>query len=102
MRTQQNIKAIIRDRKGRILSIGQNSYVKTHPLQAKFAKEHGEPKKIFLHAEIHAIVRCKNLDKAHSITVIRTDANGKYLLAKPCKICQDAIRSSGIKEIFHT
>jgi hypothetical protein len=33
MTKRQAITAIITDKKGRVLSIGQNSYSKTHPLQ---------------------------------------------------------------------
>lgn len=60
---KQQITAIIYDRKGEVLSIGQNSYVKTHPLQAKHAEKVGLPYKQFLHAEIHAITRCKHFTK---------------------------------------
>ena len=63
--------AILYDKRGRVLSIGKNSYVKTHPLQARYATQVGEPSKVFLHAEVDAIVKCKNLDKAHKIVVFR-------------------------------
>lgn len=102
MKTRQAITATIFDRRGRVLSIGQNSYVKTHPIQAKYAKQVGEDKKIFLHAEIHAIVKCKNLKKAHKIFVSRWDPQGNPQLAKPCPVCLSAIRASGIKIIEHT
>ena len=52
---------MIYDRKGNVLSIGQNSYIKSHPLQAEHAKLTGNEDKIFLHAEIHAIVKLKTL-----------------------------------------
>lgn len=102
MKTRQNLTAIITDRKGNVLSIGKNSYVKTHPLQARHAAMMGVPDKIHLHAEIHAIALCKNLDKAYKISVFRYGRNGKPLLAKPCSICQSAIRSTGIKIVEHT
>ena len=96
---QQNITAIIYDRRGRVLSVGKNSYVKTHTLQAKHAKKVGMPYKQYLHAEIHAITKCKDLEKAHRIVVTRFGNNGKTLLAKPCPICQSAIDSVGIQII---
>lgn len=96
------ITAIIRDRRGRILSIGQNSYVKTHPLQAEHARKAGQPLRQFLHAEIHAIVRCRDLTRAHSIFVSRWDAKGEPVLAKPCAICQSAIEAAGIKFVEYT
>ena len=96
------ITAIIRDRRGKILSVGQNSYVKTHPLQAKHALKTGQPFRQFLHAEIHAIVRCRDLTRAHSIFVSRWDAKGNPVLAKPCVICQSAIEAAGIKIVEYT
>lgn len=99
---KQNITAIVYDRKGRILSMGKNSYVKTHPLQARFAKEAGLENKIFLHAEVDALVKLKDWDKAHKIVVMRFNKHGKPLLAKPCPVCQRAIKSAGIAHIEHT
>jgi tRNA(Arg) A34 adenosine deaminase TadA len=60
------------------------------------------PYKTVLHAEVHAIVRCKDLSKAHKITVYRYSVAGEPLLAKPCKICQSAIEAAGIKHIAFT
>ena len=56
------VTAIIYDRKGNVLSMGNNSYIKTHPMQAKYANQVNEPHKVFLHAEIHAIIKCKDID----------------------------------------
>lgn len=102
MNQKQDITAIIYDRRGRVLSVGKNSYEKTHPLQAMYAAKCGNPHKIYLHAEIDAIVRCKDLKKAHRIEVIRVAKNGDLVIAKPCSICQSAIEASGIKVISHT
>lgn len=99
---KQNITAIIFDRKGKVLSIGQNSYVKTHTLQAHHAKKVGLPDKQFLHAEVHAITRCKDLSKAHKIFVARYGKKGQPLLAKPCPVCQSALEQAGIKVIEWT
>lgn len=98
----QDITAIIYDKRGNVLSIGKNSYVKTHPYQAKLARELGEHHKIFLHAEIDAILKCQNINKAHKISIFRVNRLGKYGLAKPCKICQSAIDKTKIKIIEHT
>lgn len=99
---RQNLTAIIYDKRGRVLSIGQNSYIKTHPMQAKHALKAGLPDKQFLHAEVHAIIRCLDLSKAHRIFVSRFDSNGNPVLAKPCPVCMSAIKAAGIKEIVHT
>lgn len=84
------------------MSIGKNSYVKTHPLQAKLAARAGDPKAVFLHAEIDAIVRCKDINKAHTIEVLRIGKDGKLLPAKPCKICAPGIAAVGIKYVKHS
>jgi len=103
MATKQNLTAIIYDRKGRILSIGKNSYVKTHPMMAKMAYEVGENhNRVFLHAEIDAIVKCRQLDKAYRIEIFRYNKQGKPQLAAPCPICQGAIKKTTIKEIVFT
>lgn len=102
MCTKQDITAIIYDRKGRVLSVGKNSYVKTHTLQAKHANKVGLPDKQFLHAEVHAISKCRDLDKAYKISVYRYGKKGQPLLAKPCLICQSAIESVGIEFVEWT
>lgn len=102
MTKKYEITAIIYDRRGNVLSIGKNSYVKTHPLQARYASQVGEPNKVFLHAEIDAIVKCKQLDRAHKIVVLRYLESGIPAMAKPCKICRQAIRKTPIQYIEHT
>jgi tRNA(Arg) A34 adenosine deaminase TadA len=96
------ITAIIYDKRGRVLSIGKNSYVKTHPLQTKHANRVGLPEKCFLHAEIHAIALCRDLKRAHRILVTRFSAKGKPVNAKPCPVCQSAISATPIKIVEHT
>jgi len=102
MSQKQNITAILYDKKGKILSIGKNSYIKTHPLQAKSAQAVGEDYKIFLHAEIDALVKAKNWDKAHKLVITRFTKDGVPVMAKPCKVCQHAINLAGIKYVEHT
>lgn len=92
--------AIIVDKKGKILSIGTNSYHKTHPTQAYYASKSDNANRIFLHAEIDAIVKCKG--KADAIYIARLGNSGKPRLAKPCDICRRAIRDLGIEKIVHT
>jgi deoxycytidylate deaminase len=97
-----NITAIIYDKKGNILSIGKNSYKKTHPLQARYADKVGEPYKIYLHAEVDAITKCKDLDKAYKMVITRYDSNNNLGNACPCNICKHAISLTPIKIIEHT
>lgn len=98
----QNVTAMIYDRRGKILSIGKNNYLKTHPMQARHAHKTGHPEKMFLHAEIHAITRCRNLDRAYKIFITRFNKQGEPVLAKPCPVCMSAIQESGIKHVSHT
>lgn len=95
------ITAIILDKKGRPLSIGKNSYTKTHPIMARESAKHGEPYKVFLHAEIDAIVRCRDMSKATRIVVMRFDANGLPVNAKPCPICMGLLSTYNLR-IEHT
>ena len=101
-RQTQSITAVIYDKKGRVLSVGKNSYVKTHPKQARHAYKVGLPDKIFLHAEMDAIIRCRDLSVAHKILVTRVTRNGKYGNAKPCPVCQSAIKEAGIGQVEWT
>jgi deoxycytidylate deaminase len=99
---RHSVTAIIYNKKGRVISIGQNSYLKTHPLQAIHAHKVGESHKIYLHAEVSAIAKCRDIQKAHRILVMRYNKQGEPVMAKPCKICLSAIHSTPIKIIEHT
>lgn len=98
---RQHLTAIVYDKRGNVLSSAQNSYVKTHPLQAWAAKRVGTPERIFLHAEVAALLKC-DWTKAHSIFVSRYGKDGKPALAKPCKACMEVIKQTSIKHINHT
>ena len=100
--TRHNVTAILYDKRGRVLSIGKNSYLRTHPYQARCAAKVGLPEKQWIHAEIDAIIRCRNLKDAHRIFVSRISKAGDYGLAKPCPICEQAIKEAGIKHVEWT
>ena len=102
MSKQFSVTAIIYDKRGKVLSVGKNSYVKTHPLQAEHARRAGEPYKVYLHAEVSAIAKCKSLDKAYRISIFRFLEDGSPANARPCPICCSAIKATGIKKIEHT
>jgi deoxycytidylate deaminase len=102
-RKQVDVRATIYDKKGRVLSVGENNYSKTHPLQAKYAKLAGLDEKIFLHAELSAIIKLKDPRKAFRITIERYSKNGNPMVAKPCPICEKAIKKeTRIQVIEHT
>ena len=94
--------AVIYDKRGRVLSVGKNNYTKTHPVQAKHAERAGEPYKVYLHAEIDAIIKCPDLKRAHKLVVFRYSESGSPAEARPCKTCMGAIRLAGIQHIEHT
>lgn len=102
MSTKQNVTAIITDKRGRVLSIGKNSYTKSHTQMAIHGNAVGRPEKHFLHAEVAAIIRCRDLSKAYKIFISRILKDGEFGLAKPCPICERAIRLAGIKIVEHT
>lgn len=97
---RQQITALAYNKKGRLVSVGRNSYTQTHPLQARYAEKAGKPNAIYLHAEIAALVRAR--EPVHKLVVVRYGANGRPLLAKPCKACQLAINDYGVKYVEHT
>lgn len=89
------------DKRGRQISIGMNSYRKTSPVQAHFACLVGLPEKQYIHAEVQALLRCK--DKVpYKITIERYDSEGNPVLAKPCPICQRAIETWGTSVVEYT
>jgi tRNA(Arg) A34 adenosine deaminase TadA len=97
---KQAITAQVYDRRGRLLSTGKNSYSKTHPRQAALGAKVGFPLRIFLHAEISALIKCRG--KPHKIRISRLDAAGNPRLAKPCPICELAIKEAGIQVVEYT
>jgi|TARA_B110000503_G_C6787107_1_gene265679 deoxycytidylate deaminase len=101
-RAEFNLTATLYDKRGRILSIGTNSYTKTHPLQSKFATEAGKPGAVFLHAEIDALRKCKDWKLIRKIKIERYDSKGNPKLAKPCKVCKHAIEQVGISKVEFT
>lgn len=95
---KHRVAAAVLDSKGTILSTGVNSYIKTHPIQAHYAKKAGCSEKQWLHAEISALVKIKH-GKPTKIVVIRINRQGELRLAKPCDICMLAIKQAGIDSI---
>ena len=100
-RPKYALTATITNKNGMILSCGENSYSKTHPMQAEFAKKCGLDHKVFLHAEIAALVKVRQ-GKPYKITIERFNKKGSPLNAEPCPICKMAIAAAGIKRIEYT
>lgn len=89
--------------KNRILSVGQNSYSKSHPRQQQLAVRVGQPERIYLHAELSALLKAMRLrQQVQLLQIERYGVNGNMLLAKPCCICRLAIGEAGVKEVRYT
>jgi len=101
-RTQFELRATIFDKRGRVLSRGENSYSKTHPFHHSCAVQVGRVDAIYLHAETQAIVRLPRGSKPHRIYIERYSKAGDPLPAKPCQICKHAIKQAGIEIIEYT
>lgn len=89
------------DKRGILLAVATNSYTKTHPLQAYFAKKVGHPDRQFMHAEIACILRCKD-KQIYTLNVYRYNQQGELVCAKPCPICQEAILAYGIPNVWYS
>jgi len=88
------------DHHNNIISIGENSYQKTHPMQSRLSLKCGNRNREYLHAEIASLV--KNRNKPESIMIVRITSTGLVRMARPCNICNLAIRESGIRYIHFT
>ncbi len=97
---KQLVMATVYNRKGKVIATAVNSYTKTHPKQAKFAKLAGNPKAIYLHAEIAALVKCR--EQPYKIKVERRTKDGKLANAEPCPICKLGIKEAGIKFVEYS
>lgn len=89
--------------KKKVLAIGKNQ-LKTHPMMLKHQTDEY---KIYLHAEIDAIVKtinCYGSDilKRSDLYVMRLTGGGNVGMSKPCKGCQSAIDAFGIKGVYWT
>ena len=98
MKTKQIINAYCYDKQGHLISSATNNYTKSHPLQAYFAIKVGQPARIYLHAEIAAILKAKG-KHIHKIKIERIGRKNTMLPSYPCPICREAIKAFGIKEI---
>jgi|TARA_B110000967_G_C18768240_1_gene501622 tRNA(Arg) A34 adenosine deaminase TadA len=53
------------------------------------------------HAETVAIKKAKSL-KGNTIVVLRLSSDGKFVMAKPCITCIEALRMTNIKNIWYS
>jgi tRNA(Arg) A34 adenosine deaminase TadA len=89
------------DRRGRLIARAANSYKQTHPVQARYAALAGQPLRIYLHAEMACLLRSGDVP-IYKMVIERYHADGRPALAKPCPICQLAIKDWGVKHVEYT
>lgn len=94
------IGCIVTNKRGQVISSGVNLMLKSHPKQAEYSARVGKDECIYLHAEIAALIKCR--EEPHAIYVARVTKDNKSALAKPCPICQLAIKEAGVKIINWT
>lgn len=95
-----NITALAYDKRGRLLSVGRNSYIVTHPLQARYGRLTGRPAAIYLHAELAALLKARG--PVHKLVVTRYTADGEPANCAPCPACRMAIKDFGVEHVEHT
>ncbi len=87
-------------KKGIELAQAYNSTIKTHPWQAKLANLVGMPHRIYLHAEIAALIASN--EPVEVLVVASVTKEGKPAMAKPCPVCQKALEFAHVKVLIYT
>jgi tRNA(Arg) A34 adenosine deaminase TadA len=89
-------------KKNRVIATATNLDRKSHPLQARLAKQVGLGPKIFLHSEISALIKAR--EDADTIIVARVGGHNQDELRNscPCPICQVALEMSNVKRIIYS
>mgnify|MGYP000104789546 CR=1 FL=1 len=98
--------AMFTDKRSNVLCVAGNTYVKTHPQQARWAERRGSPDKQCLHAEIRAAIMLAKMGKASKakyLYIAAVSEAGNVLLAKPCAVCQMMLETDFPDiEVFYT
>ena len=100
-RKKFEITATTFDRRGRFIARGENDYKKSHPIMFNIGVKVGQPEKIFLHAEVSALLKGKT-KLPYLIVIQRYDIIGNMALSRPCSVCMEALRIYGVSKIKYT
>ena len=89
-------------RKNKVIVTATNLEKKTHPIQAFLAEKVGLDEKIYLHAEVNALIKSK--EKADTIVVARIGGHGhdELRMSKPCPICQMALEMNNVNRVIYS
>ena len=100
--SRKRVGAVLYNSKKREITSATNNDDKSHPRQAWWAERVGLREKIYLHAEMAALIKAR--EDADTIVVVRLGGHdGKSLRnAKPCPICEPALRFAGIKHVYYS
>ena len=83
----------------RPVAIGYNSYTRTHPVQWAYARRAGRGNRIYIHAEIDAVLRSGGAD---TLVVIRLNKHNNLVNSKPCPICRLFLEQNGVRKLYHS
>ena len=87
-------------RKNKILSIGWNSYSKTHPVSVKFGSAYK-----FRHSEVHAVSKFPGEPSELSRCKLyntRVNRHGEVCMSRPCKYCLPMLVGLNFREVMFT
>lgn len=87
-------------RKKKLLSLGFNQNIKTHPIMKQFNSNRSEK----IHAELQALLGVRwDVDLSKCVLVVyRENKHGHIAMAKPCAACKKIIISMGIKTVMYS
>ena len=100
--SRKRVGAVLYNSKKRVIATATNNDFKSHPVQARWAERVGLKEKIFLHAEMSCLIQAR--EDADTIVVVRLGGHDGNSLrqARPCKICEPALRYAGIKHVYYS
>jgi deoxycytidylate deaminase len=96
-----NMGAVLLSKSGTVLSLGLNSYTKSHP-RIVLNPNYNEFK-LYLHAECAAIYKNHKDNKPYAMIIARLGEDNEFRLAKPCLGCYSEIKAiPTIKRVYYT
>jgi tRNA(Arg) A34 adenosine deaminase TadA len=89
-------------RKSKVIVTATNLEKKTHPIQASFAEKVGMKEKIYLHAEINALIKAKEDVDTIVVARIGGHSHNELRMSKPCPICQMALEIKQVRKVIYS
>ncbi len=91
--------------KNKIISIGANSYCKTHPKAAIFQKEEIVDRNRYvpgIHSELSAILKLGEDCSKFTFFNVRIDNNNQINNSRPCSGCTKLLKQVGFKRFYYS